>query len=130
MKTKFSNAEKVSDNYIASKCEELKKRFDNFTKVGIGFVSGSFLEELEKISHATLDNYEKLKAFIRLEREFEEYLRSKAVLFEIIKYELNVDFMRDMDDTQSEKSIETIVEKSSNIVKMFLNFSQNLINNI
>ena len=92
LKTKFSNAEKVSDNYIATKFEEIKNRFVNFEKVGSSFISERFLKMLENISKSTLDNYEKLKKFLELETNFEEYITSKQFLFEVIEFSLGVSF--------------------------------------
>ena len=83
MKTKFSNAEKVSDGFLKLKYEEIANRFNNFKK--INFVYRPFIEKLEAVIRSEADNYEKLKALLSVEREFEDYIGSKEYLIEIIR---------------------------------------------
>lgn len=86
MKTKFSNAEKVSDRFLEIKQREIAERFGNYIKNKVKFVVEPFCKKLDMISKSCVDNYEKLKALIRLEREFEDYITSKEFLKNIILY--------------------------------------------
>ena len=82
MKTKFSNAEKVSDNFLKTKYEELFIR--------VKAISWKpFLRDLEGIYTLGNDNYEKLKQIIHLERDFDLYLRSKEFLFDVFRMEFS-----------------------------------------
>lgn len=78
MKTKFSSAEKVSDNFLKIKYEAL------FSRVKAVYWK-AFQKDLEAISTSDYDNYEKLKQIIHLERDFDVYLRSKEFLFDVFR---------------------------------------------
>lgn len=78
MKTKFSNAEKVSENYLKIKYEALFSRVKAVNWK-------AFQKDLEAISTSDYDNYEKLKQIIHLERDFDLYLRSKEFLFDVFR---------------------------------------------
>ena len=80
MKTEFTNAEKVSSNFLRLKFEEIIKRIGNF-------VYNLFKERFESIEKSDEDNYQKLKKLIHLESEIEEYVNSKEVVFDIVGHE-------------------------------------------
>ena len=109
MKTKFSNAEKVSDGFLKLKYEEIANRFNNFKK--INFVYRPFIEKLEAVIRSEADNYEKLKALLSVEREFEDYIGSKDYLIEIIR---TLIFRLTDYDIQTKK--ETYLSKRVNVI--------------
>ena len=82
MKTKFSSAEKVSDNFLKIKYEAL------FSRVKAVYWK-AFQKDLEAIFLGEKDNYEKLKGMIRLERAFDTYLKSKEFLFDVFRMEFS-----------------------------------------
>lgn len=84
MKAKFSNAEKVSDKFLKIRYEEFKKRLSSLKWT-------RFVAELDKILASDEDNYEKLKKIIHLERDFDNYIRSKEFFFDLMKMEFSDD---------------------------------------
>ncbi len=95
MKTKFSSAEKVSDNFLAerkrkfdSQCETLQHYVYDSNLKRSGEKMFDFLEPFVKRSDEILsssdDNYQKLRQFIHLEKEFKDYIESKKCVLDII----------------------------------------------
>lgn len=71
MKTEYSNAEKVSGNFLKAKYEEILSRLKKYK-----FLPKSFFSSLAEIMDLEKDNYIILKQLVHLEQEFEEYVRT------------------------------------------------------
>lgn len=81
MKRKYLNSEKVSNRYLLMRYEELKAKFAEFRKRKMSFAIQKFDVELNQIyNDAELNNYQKLRKIIELEREFNKYLKTKEFL--------------------------------------------------
>lgn len=82
MKTEFSNAEKVSNFYLQTQFDKVKQKLERYEGLVTWEIAKEYLTRLSTIHEEELDNYEKLKQFIHLEREWNEYIHSKQVLFD------------------------------------------------
>lgn len=86
MKTEFSNAEKVSSFYLRTQFDKVKQRLERYEYLLTEHVAYEYLSRLEKIQNReNLDNYEKLKQLIHVEREWNEYISSKQVFLDAIR---------------------------------------------